>query len=176
MLTLVIWERPSAAAAGTAAAASSAAGPRLGSAGPAAHGDRGQQLHGVIVPLGARTWRRRLAHRAAAFERGSAGAAAGFTARRANTARRAGSRERVTKEGGAVKGEWGGGSASSCRAWQDSDNSKKRARRSRRRAGGYGTAGRRGAALPGLRSEERATREGSAAKGEWGYGVVSAGS
>src|SRR6266851_731862 len=87
MLTLVIWERPSAAAAGTAAAASSAAGPRLGSAGPAAHGDRGQQLHGVIVPLGARTWRRRLAHRAAAFERGSAGAAAVFIARHGRSLR-----------------------------------------------------------------------------------------
>src|SRR5713101_4384781 len=92
MLTLVIWERPSAAAAGTAAAASSAAGTRLRR--------RGSGIHSA-----ARKKPTSHAPRAASGRIQHGG--------------RAGSRERVTREGGAVKGEWGGGSASSCRAWQD---------------------------------------------------------
>jgi hypothetical protein len=38
-----------------------------------------------------------------------------------------------------------------------------------------GPARRRGAAVPGLRSEARATREGGAVKGEWGGGRGPAG-
>src|SRR5713226_3361950 len=51
-------------------------------------------------------------------------------------------------------------------AWTEergtSDEGRRRLQAPRRRAGEYGTASRRGAVSPGLRSEERATREGGA--------------
>src|ERR1022692_2547681 len=66
----------SAAAAATAAAASATAATagRAGT-GPAADGDRGQQLHGVIVAVRAGTRLGRLAHRPGSLEGRPAGAA-----------------------------------------------------------------------------------------------------
>jgi len=73
------------------------------------------------------------------------------------------SKEQRTSDEGRRRSEGdGGGGSASCRARHDADNSKKRAKGPRRQAGGYSPASRRGAALPGLRSEERATREGGA--------------
>src|ERR1035441_7977537 len=74
----------SAAAAGATAAAAAAA--RLGAcrrgARPAADGDRGQQLHRVIVALRAAARRGRLAHRAGLLEGSPAGPAPVFIDRK----------------------------------------------------------------------------------------------
>src|SRR5450755_3318359 len=64
-----------AAAAATAAAASAAATAGRAGTGPAADGDRGQQLHGVIVAVRAGRWLGRLAHRPCSLEGRPAGAA-----------------------------------------------------------------------------------------------------
>src|SRR5260221_7329300 len=68
----------SAAAAGTAAAAAAGLRRRRRGACPAADRDRGQQLHGVVVALGAGAGCGRLAHRARPLESVAAGAAAVF--------------------------------------------------------------------------------------------------
>ncbi len=71
----------SAAAAGTAAAATAALRRRRRGASPAADRDRGQQLHRVVVALGARARRGRLAHRAGPLEGVAAGAASVLVSR-----------------------------------------------------------------------------------------------
>src|ERR1700687_532436 len=74
------WEDPngeSAAAAGSAAAAPGASTGRAVTARrEAAHGDRGQELHRVVVALRAGARSRGLGHRAVQLERVAAGAAA----------------------------------------------------------------------------------------------------
>src|SRR5450432_3641482 len=59
---------------GTGSAAAAATAGRAGT-GPAADGDRGQQLHGVIVAVRAGRWLGRLAHRPCSLEGRPAGAA-----------------------------------------------------------------------------------------------------
>src|SRR5580704_12899978 len=65
----------SAAAAGPAAAAAATLGPGGLGTGPAAHGDRRQQLDRVVVTLRARARGRGLAHRAGPLKGVAAGAA-----------------------------------------------------------------------------------------------------
>src|SRR5260221_14759251 len=68
----------SAAAAGTAAAAAAGLRRRRPGACPAADRDRGQQLHGVVVALGAGAGCGRLPHRGRPLESAAAGAGAVF--------------------------------------------------------------------------------------------------